>query len=105
MEIRLTETFAGDIDGNSFVRALQVRCDDRSACMISMQRVIGRIGELRGTFVLQGSEAVESDRIRATWFGVPGSGTDELSGLQGGGGFEGEFGKHSEGTLAYWFEG
>lgn len=104
MEIRLQETFSGEIDGESTVRALQVRRDDRSACMVSMQRFRGRVGGRRGTFVLQGSETVENSRIRATWFVVPQSGTGDLSGLRGEGGFQGEFGKESSGTLDYWFE-
>jgi hypothetical protein len=54
--------------------------------------------------VLQGQEIVESGKIKATWFVVPGSGTEALSGLRGEGGFEGEFGKRSDGTLDYWFE-
>lgn len=104
MEIHLTETFSGDIDGESPVRALQVLRDDKSASLISMQRVRGTLGERRGTFVLQGSEIVENGKIRAAWFVVPGSGTGELAGLCGQGGFEGEFGKGSNGTLDYWFE-
>ena len=43
--------------------------------------------------MLHGSEIVENGRIKATWFVVPGSGTGDLSGLRGEGGFEGEFGK------------
>lgn len=58
----------------------------------------------QGTFVLLGSEVVENRAIRATWFVVPGSGTGELSGLRGEGGFADSFGKGSEGTLDYWFE-
>ena len=104
MEIRLSETFAGDLDGESPVRALQVLRDDRSASMVSMQRFHGKLGGRQGTFVLQGAEIVENGRIKATWFVVPGSGTGELAGLRGEGGFEGEFGKGSEGTLDYWFE-
>ena len=104
MEIRLTETFTGDIDGESKVRALQVRRDDRSASMVSMQRFRGRLGGRQGTFVLQGSEIVENGQIKATWFVVPGSGTGDLSGLRGDGGFAGSFGKGSDGTLDYWFE-
>jgi hypothetical protein len=104
MEIRLTETFTGDIDGESKVRALQVRRDDRSASMVSMQRFRGKLGGRQGTFVLQGSEIVENGKIKATWFVVPGSGTGGLCGLRGDGGFEGSFGKGSDGTLDYWFE-
>ena len=104
VEIRLTETFTGDIDGESPVRALQVLRDDESACLVSMQRFCGRVGGRRGTFVLQGSEIIENGKIKARWFVVPGSGTGDLSGLRGEGGFEGHFGKGSDGTLDYWFE-
>jgi hypothetical protein len=104
MEIHLNETFAGDIDGESPVRALQVVRDDKSARMVSVQRFRGKLGARKGTFVLQGEEIVENGKIRATWFVVPGSGTGDLSGLRGEGGFEGEFGKGSAGTLDYWFE-
>jgi hypothetical protein len=57
-----------------------------------------------GAFVLQGSEIVQNGKIKARWFVVPGSGTGELSGLRGEGGFEGDFGNGSNGTLDYWFE-
>ena len=105
VEVRLTETFAGDIEGESPVRALQVLRDDKSACLVSMQRFRGRLGGRHGTFVLQGSEIVENGRIKATWSVVPRSGTGALSGLRGEGGFDGEFGSGSDGTLDYWFEG
>ena len=104
VEIRLTETFSGDIDGESPVRALQVLRDDKSACLVSAQRFSGKLGRRQGTFVLQGSETVENGKIKATWFVIPGSGTSDLSGLRGEGGFDGDFGKGSDGWLDYWFE-
>jgi hypothetical protein len=104
VEVRLTETFTGDLEGESPVRALQVLRDDKSACLVSMQRFRGRLGGRQGTFVLQGSEIVENGKISARWLVVPGSGTAELAGLRGEGGFEGTFGKGSDGTLDYWFE-
>jgi len=104
VEMQLSETFTGDIEGESPVRALQVLRGDRSASMVSVQRFRGKIHGREGTFVLQGSEWVENGRIKATWFVVPGSGTGELFGLRGEGGFEGHFGKGSSGTLEYWFE-
>jgi len=104
VEVCLTETFTGDIEGESPVRALQVQRDDKSACLVSMQRVSGKVGGRQGTFVLQGAETVENGKIKARWSVVPGSGTGGLSGLRGEGGFEGEFGKGSDGTLDYWFE-
>jgi len=104
VEIHLKETFTGDIDGESTVRALQVQRDDRSASMVSVQRFCGKVGRRKGTFILQGSEIVENGKIKATWFVVPRSGTGELAGLRGEGGFEGHFGRASDGTLEYWFE-
>ncbi len=104
MEIRLSETFTGGIDGESPVRALEVLGADKSACLVSVQRFRGKLGGRQGTFVLQGTETVENSRIKATWFVISGSGTGDLSGLRGEGGFEGDFGKGSHGTLDYWFQ-
>ena len=104
LEVHLTETFAGDIDGESAVRALGVRWDDRSASLVSVQRFRGKLDGREGTFVLQGQETVENGKITAKWFVVPGSGTGDLSGLRGEGGFAGRFGKGSDATLDYWFE-
>jgi hypothetical protein len=92
-EIRLSEKFSGDLDGESPARALEVLCDDKSASMVSMQRFRGKLGGRQGTFVLQGSETVENGKIKGTWFVVPGSGTGDLAGLCG----EGDFGKGSDG--------
>lgn len=104
VEINLVETFAGDMTGESTVRAFQVRRDDGSATMVSMQRFSGKLGGREGSFVLQGSETVDKGKIHATWFVVQRSGTGELTGLRGEGGFEGDFGTGSDGTLDYWFE-
>lgn len=103
-EINIIETFTGDIDGESTVRALQIQRKDQSASLVSMQRFRGKLGNRQGTFVLQGAETVEHGKIKATWFIVPGSGTGDLSGVRGEGGFEGSFGQGSDGTLDYWFE-
>lgn len=104
LEIHIHESFTGDIEGESPVRALQVVRENKSANLVSLQRFHGRIAGRQGTFVLQGSEVVENGKIKATWFVVPGSATGELRGLRGEGGFEGEFGKGSDGWLDYWFE-
>lgn len=103
-ELSLKETFDGDLEGTSTVRALQIRGEDGSASMVSVQRFVGKLKGKQGTFVLQGSETIRDGKVMATWFVVSGSGTGELEGLRGEGGFEGEFGRGSKGTLDYWFE-
>jgi Protein of unknown function (DUF3224) len=104
VEISISETFSGDIEGESFVRALEVRREDHSASMVSLQRFSGKVSGRQGTFVLQGSETVVNGKVKGTWFVTPGSGTGDLSGLRGEGGFEGIVGAGSEGRLDYWFE-
>ena len=104
VEVRIEEAFTGDLNGESSVRALEVQHGDKSGSMISMQRFRGKLAGREGTFVLQGSEIVENGKITAKWSVVPKSGTGDLSGLRGEGGFEGRFGKGSDGWLDYWFE-
>ena len=82
IDVRLSETFTGDLNGESPVRALQVLRTDQSASLVSVQRFRGKLGERQGTFVLQGSEIVENGKIKATWFVVPRSGNGDLSGFR-----------------------
>jgi hypothetical protein len=104
LEISISETFTGDIDGDSTVRALQILRDDRSASLVSMQRFRGKLGGGQATLVLQCSEIAENGKIKAEWIVVPGSGTGALSRLRGEGRFEGQSEKESDATLDYWFE-
>jgi hypothetical protein len=48
VEVRLTETFTGDIEGESPVRALQVLRGDKSASLVSTQRFRGKLGGRQG---------------------------------------------------------
>jgi hypothetical protein len=102
--LTLAETFTGDIDGTSQVRALQYISAEGGVSQVSLQSFEGTLGGRRGSFVLQGSGTVDKGSIESRWFVVPGSGTDELTGLRGEGGFKGQFGQGSEARLDYWFE-
>ena len=44
VEINISERFAGDLNGESPVRALQVLRKDKSASMVSTQRFSGKLG-------------------------------------------------------------
>jgi hypothetical protein len=104
VEIHVTETFSGDIEGEGVVRFLQAIRKDGSATFVGIERVTGSVGGRRGSFLLQDAGTLEGSTVKGDWFVVPGSGTGELAGLRGEGGFEAELGQHASITLDYWFE-
>ena len=103
-EIHVTETFTGDIEGEGAVRFLQAVRKDGSASFAGIERVTGKLGDREGTFLLQDTGTLEGSTVSGHWFVVPGSGTAELTGLRGDGGFTAELGQHASITLDYWFE-
>ena len=102
----VTYTHQGVIDGERTSSSLMVYAIDGSASFVILDRVIGKIGDRSGSFVLQGSGTYSSaDGIaRGNWFVVPGSGTGDLAGLRGEGGFVA--GHQPPGTITfdYYFE-
>jgi hypothetical protein len=78
--------------------------DDGSASFIGLERVVGRIGERSGSFILQHSGTFEGGTAKASWFVVPGSGAGELRGLRGDGGFASAHAEEYTMTLDYDFE-
>ena len=100
----MTETFSGDIEGEGVARFLQAMRKDESASFVGIERVTGSIEGRRGSFLLQDTGTVDANAVRGEWFVIPGSGTGELSGLRGDGGFSAELGQQASITLDYWFE-
>ncbi len=103
-ELQVTETFTGGVQGDGTVRFLQAERADGSASYCGIERVVGSLEGRRGSFLLQDEGTVDGSRVSGTWFVVPGSGTEELSGLRGEGGFQAELGQSASWTLDYWFE-
>jgi hypothetical protein len=104
VEIHVTETFSGDISGEGVVRFLQAIRADGSASFVGIERVTGSIAQRHGSFLLQDAGTLEGNLVKGDWFVIPDSGTDQLAGLRGEGGFEAELGQHASITLDYWFE-
>jgi hypothetical protein len=104
VEIHVTETFSGDIEGEGLVRFLQAVRADGSASFVGIERVIGRVGDRKGSFLLQDAGTLVDTTVKGEWFVIAGSGTDELAGLRGEGGFTAQVGEHASITLDYWFE-
>jgi hypothetical protein len=104
VEIHVTETFSGDIEGEGVARFLQAMRKDESASFVGIERVTGSIEGRRGSFLLQDAGTVDANTVRGEWFVIPGSGTGELAGLRGDGGFSAELGQQALISLDYWFE-
>jgi hypothetical protein len=102
--IHVEEEFSGDIEGEGVVEFLQATLSDDAASFVGIERVTGRIGGRSGTFLLQDQGTLKGSTVSGEWFVVPGSGTGELAGLRGEGGFTAELGQGADITLDYWFE-
>lgn len=99
-----TQSFHGDIEGAGTVEYLMMYPDARFARFVGLQRVVGRIGDRAGSFVLQLNGTFEDGTVTATWSVVPGSGTDDLRGLRGDGTFAAPPGQSASVTLDYELE-
>jgi uncharacterized protein DUF3224 len=69
-----------------------------------MERVRGSLGGRKGSFLLQDAGTLVGKTVSGAWFVVPGSGTGELAGLRGEGGFTAELGQRAVIWLDYRFE-
>jgi hypothetical protein len=102
--IHVEETFSGDITGAGVVEFLQAARADGAASFVGIERVSGSVGGREGTFLLQDAGTVDGSTVSGDWFVVPGSGTGELAGLRGEGGFRANLGEGAQVHLDYWFE-
>ncbi len=102
--IHVEERFSGDISGDGIVEFLQAARADGSASFVGVERVTGQLAGRRGTFLLQDAGTVRDEIVSGDWFVIAGSGTGELAGLRGEGGFRANLGEGAEVHLDYWFE-
>ena len=79
------KSFTGDIEGESQVEYLMMYRSDGSASFVGLERVTARIGDKRGSFVLQRTGVFEGGQAKESYSVVPGSGTGALQGLKGSG--------------------
>jgi Protein of unknown function (DUF3224) len=102
--IHVEETFDGDLEGAGVVEFLQASLPGGAASFVGIERVTGSIGGRQGSFLLQDAGTVEGSIVSGDWFVVAGSGTGDLSGLRGEGGFRANLGEGAQVHLDYWFE-
>jgi hypothetical protein len=81
----VARTFTGDIEGEGHVEYVMMYRADGSATFVGLERVVGRIDNKTGTFVLQRIGTFENGEARESYSVVPGSATGDLVGLKGDG--------------------
>ncbi|MGH9440880.1 MAG: DUF3224 domain-containing protein [Thermoanaerobaculia bacterium] len=97
----VAKTFTGDIEGESQVEYLMMYRSDGSATFVGLERIVGRIGDREGSFVLERLGVFEGGEAKESYSVVPGSGTGELRGLQGEGSSAVGHGAEHPFTLSY----
>jgi len=96
-QARVTTTYGGDLDGEG-TSTLVMAYDGDDASYAGYERVVGSLGGRSGSFVLRLAGGFEQGAARTDWTVVEGSGTGELAGLQGEGGY---VAKQGEPEVAY----
>ncbi len=79
----VTKTFTGDIEGEGQVEYLMMYRSDGTATFVGLERIVGRIADKAGSFVLQRTGIFEGGQAKESYSVIPGSGTGELRGLRG----------------------
>ena len=75
--------FTGGIEADTIVDTVMTYRPDGTAAFVGYQRVLGRLGDKTGSFVLQGVGTFDGKEARTALEVVDGSATDELAGLRG----------------------
>jgi hypothetical protein len=105
VKVHVEESFEGDISASGVATFLQVLQPDGSGSFCGLERVSGSIDGRAGTVVLEDAGTLTADgSVSGTWSVVPGSGTADLTGLRGNGGFSAALGQNADVELTYWFE-
>jgi hypothetical protein len=97
---RGAQRFTGDIDGDGQVEWCCCYLPSGSARLIGLQRVEGTLAGRHGSFVVEAVSDHDGRQSRGAWTVVPGSGTGELAGIAGSGGFEAPGGP----AASYWLD-
>src|SRR4051794_22501289 len=97
----VTQTFAGDIEGEGNVEWLMSYRDDETAHFVGLQVLRGVFGQRTGSVVLSTVGEFDGNKAKGRWTVVKGSGTDELVGITGKGSFDAPMGGEPSWKLDY----
>lgn len=95
------KAYTGDIEGDAHVEYLMMYRRDGTATFVGLERVVGRIGDKAGTFVLQRTGVFQGGQAKESYSVIPGSATGDLHGLLGEGTSDVGHGMEHPFTLSY----
>ena len=84
----VSQELQGGIEGEASIQYLLASREDRSASFFGLARVVGRIGERSGTFVMQDVGTFENGVAKGRWTILSGTSTGDFEGIRGEGFFD-----------------
>ena len=96
--------FTGDLEGDGSVEWLMCYREDKTADFVGLQRFVGRLGGRSGSFVMQTRGSFDGTEAKGSLAVVERSGTEELAGITGTGGFAAPLGSTASVELDYDFD-
>ena len=103
MRASVRQGYRGDIEGEGTLEYLMIYQADGFVPTLAVERVVGRIGDRAGSFVLRHSGSYADNTARSTFEVVPGTATGDLRGLRGTGALDWEHEQPGAFTLDYEF--
>ena len=100
-QAHVKKSFEGDLTGTGNLMYVMTYLDGGSASFSGFEKVVGSLDGRTGSFVLRHTGSYDGEKANAECEVVPGSGTDELAGLSGTGGFSAGHAEEHEITLQY----
>ena len=97
----IKKSFHGDLSGTGNLMYVMTYLDSGIASFMGFEKVVGSLGGRTGSFVLRHTGAFDGEKATAEYEVVPGSGTGELVGLSGAGGFSAGHAEEHDLTLDY----
>ena len=94
-------SFNGDLSGTGNLMYVMAHLDSENASFTGYEKVAGSLGGRSGSFVLLHTGTYDGAAATAKYEVVPGSGTGELAGLTGSGGFSAGHAEEHDMTLDY----
>jgi hypothetical protein len=86
--------YSGDLEGTGTGTMLLVYVAEGQASYTGLERIVGRVGERSGSFVLRHTGTFAVGVATTTFEVLAGSGTGDLAGVTGTGRFEAKEGRH-----------